>query len=156
MTAASEPDDSYVAGFILNKLYYQRCFARRKGAKHGKHIQLSSLQSGLPPGTGNAIKLAEKMDGVTIKIFKSTNDDHVCALIDEDAIALGLPTCNYFRERTGQKPFGKDFKEMVEAQQGEAKKDEFRKLTEKEKRNKAWREKTEQWWGDKDLSNQAS
>lgn len=153
-----EPLDErrFVAGFVMWKLYHNKCFARRKSAKHGKHIQLSSLPTGLTPGRGDPIYMAREMNGKTVKIFKSTGDDHVCALLDDDAIKAGLDLCNYYLKNVGLPLLDKSFHEMIEEKKAEEKREEYHKLTDKEKRNKEYLERMKKWMKDEGLSNQTS
>ena len=146
-------DERFVAGFILNKLYLDRCYARRKSNKHGKHIQLSRLPTGLLPGKGDALSVARRLDGQLIKIFKANPDEHVCALIDNDAVEAGLPICNYYREKVGLPPLDRRFQEMALGggtgeDGGDGRDEGYRKPTEKEKRNREYLEKVKESMGE--------
>ncbi len=157
MTSQPTVDNRFVAGFILNKLYQGRCYARRKSSKHGKHIRLSSLPTGLLPEKGDAIFVAKQLNGNLIKIFKATGDDHVCALLDNDAVEAGLVLCNYFRQQVRLPPLDRMFREALQqAQKEEAKEEEYRKLTDKEKRNKEYLERVKKWAVDEGLASQSS
>ncbi|MDG6921112.1 MAG: hypothetical protein JRN59_06255 [Nitrososphaerota archaeon] len=161
-TSSDVHDERFVAGFILNKLYLDRCYARRKSHKHGKHIQLSRLPTGLPPGKGDALSVARRLDERLIKIFKANPDEHVCALIDNDAVEVGLPICNYYRERVGLPPLNRRFQEMAMGGGGpgegggDMRDERYRRLTEKEKRNREYLEKVKKWMGDSAAVSQPS
>jgi hypothetical protein len=155
-------DERFVAGFILNKLYLDRCYARRKSHKHGKHIQLSRLPTGLPLGRGDALSVARRLDGQLIKIFKANPDEHVCALIDNDAVEAGLRICNYYREKVGLPPLDRRFQEMAldgggpGEGGGGGRKEQYQKLTEKERRNREYLEKVKEWTSDSAAVSQSS
>jgi hypothetical protein len=156
---SSQPnEDRFLAGFILNKLYTERRFARKSTGQHRGHIRLTSLRTSLPPGHGDVERIARRMNKRLVLIFKNEGTDQICAYIDKDAVEEGLPLCNYYRTSPEVKlpPLDKTFKEMLEhAPVEEEKKEEPRKLTEKEKRNKAYLERTKKIMNELGLSSQS-
>lgn len=140
----------FVAGFILNKLYTLRCFARK--GSHGKHTELLNVPKGFPKnllkGEGDVISRCRKMNGQLVWIFKSTREDHICALIGGDATTIGLRLCNYYREKVGLRPFDSFFREIVDDAPSGKEDKRYHKLSEKEKRNAAYREKVAKWMED--------
>ena len=45
----SDEEDETAAGFVLNKLYTLKCFARRNNLRHGRHTEPKNMQKGYPP-----------------------------------------------------------------------------------------------------------
>ena len=157
---SSQPinEDQFIAGFILNKLFTERRFARWSTGKHRGHIRLTSLPTGLPPGYGDVERIARRMNGRLVLIFKNEGVDQICAYIDKEAVAEGLPICNYYRTspKVKLRPLDRRFQEMLEqAPVEEEKKEEYHKLTEKERRNKEYLEKTKKIMDDLGLSSQS-
>lgn len=132
-------DERFAAGFVLNKLYNLRLFARRGNITHGKHTELANMPKGYPPeGRGEILPACRRMNGKHILIFKSTGEDHVCALLEEDALVAGLELCNHYRKKVGLRPLDRSFREAVEELPKDSGAGEHRKLTDKEKRNKEY------------------
>ena len=135
-------DEKFAAGFILNKLYNLRLFARRGNTAHGKHTELANMSKGYPPERrGEISPVCRRMNGRQILIFKSTGEDHVCALLEEDALVAGLELCNHYRKRVGLRPLDRSFKEVIEELPKDSGAGAHRKLTEKERRNKEYLER---------------
>lgn len=141
-----DDDERYAAGFVLNKLYTLRLYARRGNVKHGKHTELANMPKGLPPDArGAIIPVCRRMNGKLVLIFKSTSDDHICALLEDEAIALGRELCNSYRKKHGLPPIDRFFKEVTEDIPQEDVPKEQRKLSDKEKRNREYLRKVEEW-----------
>lgn len=85
------------------------------------------------------------MNGKLVKIFKSTGHDHICALIDDDAVKVGLELCNYYRKQVKLPLLDRLFREIVEEARKGVKTETYRKLTDKEKRNKKFLEDLKKW-----------
>lgn len=138
-----QADEYFIEGFILNKLYTFRFFGKRGNIAHGGHTELANMPKGYPPKyKGLVIFVSKKMNGRYVLIFKSTGDDHICALNEDDAITEGLKICNSYREKVGLNPLSRRFEEIKNPKPiDEAKEKSYQKLTEKEKRAKAWLEK---------------
>ena len=156
---SSEPIDEerFVAGFILNKLYRQKRFARKRTGKHMGHIRLTSLHTGMPPGHMDVESVARKMNRQFVWIFPNEGEDQICAYIDKEIVEVGLPICNYYCEKVKIPKLDKLFREMLEEEEKkEEGKEDYRKLSEKEKRSREWYEKSKKWMEDQGLSNQSS
>ena len=139
-----ESDEAYIQGFILNKLYTFRFFGKRSNITHGGHTELANMPKGYPPKyKGLVLSTAKRMNGNFVLIFKSTGSDHICALNEDDAIQEGLKICNSYRTKVGLNPLSRRFEEMKKPRPIEESKEEkpYQKLTEKERRAKAWLEK---------------
>lgn len=154
MTSEPIDDERFVAGFVLNKLYRQRCYARKKTGKHMGHIRLSSLPTGMPPGHVDVEHVARSMNGKLILIFKNEGVDQICAYIDKEIVEVGLPICNYYLTHVKLPPLDKRFRELIELTPAEEKERGYRKLSEKEKRNKEYLERVKKWMQDQGLTNQ--
>jgi hypothetical protein len=132
-------EERFVAGFVLNKLYTLRCFARK--GSHGKHTELLNIPKGFPKGllkgAVGVISTCRRMNGNLVIIFKSTYEDHVCALIEANAIRAGLLLCNYYRERVRLRPFDDSLREVIEDAREDKKEEDYRKLSEEEERRTA-------------------
>jgi len=137
-----QSDESYIAGFILNKLYTFRFFGKRGNVSHGGHTELANMPKGYPPKyKGLVISVSEKMNGKYVLIFKSTKSDHICALNEDNAIQEGLKICNSYRVKVGLNSLSRRFEEIKNLEPIYESKKAYQKLTEKEKRAKAWLEK---------------
>lgn len=142
-------EERYAAGFVLNKLYTLRCFAKRKNIRHGRHTQLANMQKGYPPDMRGLINpVCQKMNDKLVLIFKSTGEDHICALNEDDAIEVGLQICNYYRKKSGLPQLNRFFKEMQEKESRDPVKKDYRKPSEKERRNREYLEKVKKWMQD--------
>lgn len=138
-----ESDESYIQGFILNKLYTFRFFGKRGNISHGGHTELANMPKGYPPKhKGLVMSVAKRMNGKYVLIFKSTGSDHISALNEDDAIPEGLKICNSYRTKVGLAPLSRRFEEMKSPEPIDKSKEKpYQKLTEKETRAKAWLEK---------------
>lgn len=139
-----EGNETYIQGFILNKLYTFRFFGKRGNIRHGGHTELANMPKGYPPQyKGLVLSVSKKMNGKFVLIFKSTGSDHICALNEDEAIQEGLKICNSYRTNVGLNPLSRRFEEMKEPEPIDKSKEErpYQKLSEKEKRAKAWLEK---------------
>jgi hypothetical protein len=139
-----QSDELYIQGFILNKLYTFRFFGKRGNITHGGHTELANIPKGYPPKyKGMVFSVAKEMNGKYVLIFKSTGSDHICALNEDDAIQEGLKICNSYRTKVGLNPLSRRFEEMKKPEPIDESKEEkiYHKLSEKEKRAKAWLEK---------------
>lgn len=148
----SSNDEKHAAGFILNKLYLWKKFGKRGNITHGGHTELANMQKGYPLDKRGAIRPScQKMNGKLVLIFKSTGEDHICALYESDAIDVGLNICNYYRSTVGLPSLDNYFKEMRDIPKEVSEKKDYRKLTEKEKRTEKYRRGIEKWMKDNDL-----
>jgi len=138
-----QSDETYIQGFILNKLYTFRFFGKRGNITHGGHTELANMPKGYPPKyKGLVMSVAKKMKGKYVLIFKSTGSDHICALNEDDAIQEGLKICNAYRTKVSLNSLSRRFEEMKKPEPiDESKEKQSQKLTPKEKRAKAWLEK---------------
>jgi hypothetical protein len=136
-------EEMFAAGFVLNKLYSLRLFARRGNITHGKHTELANMSKSYPPDRrGEVSSVCKKMNGKLILIFKSTRDDHICALLEDDALTVGLELCNRYRKKVWLPPLDRYFKELTAERPKDSGAAEYRRLTDKEKRNKEYLRRT--------------
>ena len=144
-------EDEGAAGFVLNKLYTLKCFAKRGNIRHGRHTELTNMPKGyLPECRGLVISVCRRMNNKLVLIFKSTGEDHICALNEEDALKVGLEICNRYRKKVELPPLDRCFKEILTSGHDEAK--SHKAMTEKEKRNREYLERTKKWMADQGLS----
>jgi hypothetical protein len=149
----SDPDEEFVAGYIMNKLYFHKYFGRKGNKSHNKHTEIINAGKGLPPEyRGKINKVCRKMAGVTVLLFKATGEDHICALVEKEAMAIGLPLANRYREAVGLHPLN-EFLVEIEDEPSVSKPASYTRLTDKERRSKEYYEKKiRKWADDKGLS----
>lgn len=91
------------------------------------------------------MSVCRKMNGKYVLIFESTGEDHISALNEDNAIQEGLRICNEYRKKVGLPPLSRKFEEIKDPQPIDVSRETqarpYRKLTDKEKRAKAWLEK---------------
>ena len=151
-TAFSDKEEETAAGFVLNKLYTLKCFAKRNNLRHGRHTELSNMQKGYPPDKRGYVNSAcQRMKNRLVLIFRSTGEDHICALNEDDAIVEGLELCNRYRKDVGLLPLNRFFDEdRGPAPQG--KPEESKRESDKERRSREYREKMKKWMDEQGLS----
>jgi hypothetical protein len=156
LTPEEFDEERFAAGFILNKLYTLRCFARKGNISHGKHTELLNMPKGFPRGFlkrgEDLVSVCRRMNGQLVLIFKSTGEDHICALLGGDAAKRGLELCNYYREKVGLPPLGDTFTEILRSAPEVREPEKYHRLTAKEKRNLEYRKGVEKWMKDEGLA----
>ncbi len=113
----SVDDDDIIAGFILNKLYLGHYFAKPGNLKHGKHTEVDNMPKGYSPKYHGQFKKVInylKKQGLVL-VFKSTESDHICAILTNEAVERGLKLCNRFRKIGELPPLDKQFNELKES-----------------------------------------
>lgn len=145
----SFPDDEEeaAAGFVLNKLYTLKCFAKRNNLRHGRHTELKNMQKGYPPDKrGHVNSACQRMKNRLVLIFHSTGEDHICALNEDEAIAEGLELCNRYRSSVGLPPLNRFFEE--EHQPPQERPPGPKRESDKERRSRKYYEKMKKWMDD--------
>lgn len=108
-------DDDHIKGFILNKLYSMGFWGRLSTGVHNRHTSIDNLPKGYPPKYRKKFpKIISKMKRPAeqlIIVFPSTEEDHVCANLDQ--VERGLVLCNKYREAVGLPPLNRQFKEAI-------------------------------------------
>ncbi|SRR6266705_3382901 len=146
----SDKEEEVAAGFVLNKLYTLKCFARRNNLRHGRHTESKNMQKGYPPDKRGYVNSAcQRMKNRLVLIFRSTGEDHICALIEEEAIAEGLELCNRYRSTVGLPPLNRFFQEDREPAQEQP--PDARRESDKERRSREYYEKLRKRIGDESL-----
>lgn len=105
-------DEVIVAGFILNKLYLGHYFARPNNLKHGRHTDVDNMTKGYDPRyKGNFKKVIRNLEkyGLVI-VFPSAGSKHICAILTNEAITIGLRYCNAYRKLVSLLPLIKILK----------------------------------------------
>ena len=147
----SGDDEEAAAGFVLNKLYTLKCFAKRNNLRHGRHTELSNMQKGYPPDRRGQVNSAcQRMKSRLVLIFRSTGEDHICALNEDEAIAEGLELCNRYRSSVGLPPLNRFFEEERRPAQDQP--SEQKRESDKERRSREYYEKMKKWMDDQGLS----
>lgn len=147
----SDGDEEVAAGFVLNKLYTLKCFAKRNNLRHGRHTELKNMQKGYPPDKrGHVNSACERMKNRLVLIFRSTGEDHICALNEDEAIAEGLELCNRYRNGVGLPSLNRFFEEDLRTTQERP--PETGRESDKERRSREYYEKTKKWMDDAGLS----
>lgn len=147
----SSKEEELAAGFVLNKLYTMKCFARRNNLRHGRHTELRNMQKGYPPHKRGCVNSAcQRMKNRLVLIFRSTGEDHICALLEEESITEGLELCNKYRESVGLPPLDRFFEESraPAVEEPPAAKPE----SEKERRSREYYERVRKWMEDEGVS----
>ena len=85
-----------------------------------------------------------------VLIFRSTGEDHICALIEEEAIDEGLELCNRYRSTVGLPPLNRFFEEDREPAQEQP--TDARRESAKERRSREFYEKLKKRMDDESLS----
>ena len=108
-------------GFILNKLWYMRCWA--KGGYHHKHID---LENDLYTGYGKEFKAqiiaqARQMNAEhLVTIFKSEGRDAIAAVVpSEELMRIALPRINAYLKAIGEPPLEPDIREILTGKRSE-------------------------------------
>jgi hypothetical protein len=128
-----------------------KCFAKRNNLRHGRHTELKNMQKGYPPDKrGHVNSACQKMKNRLVLIFRSTGDDHICALNEDEALAEGLELCNRYRSSAGLPPLNRFFLEDTAGQTQEQPSEQERE-SDKERRSREYYEKMKEWMDDKDL-----
>lgn len=147
----SDEEEEAAAGFVLNKLYALKCFAKRNNLTHGKHTELKNMQKGYPPDKrGHVNSACQRMKNRLVLIFRSTREDHICALNEDEAIAEGLELCNKYRSSVGLPSLNRFFEE--EPQPARERLPEPGRESDKERRSREYYKKMKKWMNDQDLS----
>lgn len=147
----SDRDEEVAAGFILNKLYMLKCFAKRNNLRHGRHTELKNMQKGYPPDKrGHVNSACQRMKNRLVLIFRSTGEDHICALNEDEAIAEGLELCNSYRRGVGLPPLNRFFEE--DRRPAKEQPPDTKRESDKERRSREYYEKTKKWMYDVGLS----
>ena len=147
----SDDEEEAAAGFVLNKLYTLKCFAKRNNLRHGRHTELSNMQKGYPPDRrGHVNSACQRMKNRLVLIFRSTGEDHICALNEDEAIAQGLELCNRYRSSVGLPPLNRFFEE--ERQPAQEQPTGQRRESDKDRRSREYYEKMKKWMDDQGLS----
>ena len=147
----SDDEEEAAAGFVLNKLYTLKCFARRNNLRHGRHTELRNMQKGYPPDKrGDVNSACQRMKNRLVLIFRSTGEDHICALNEDEAIAEGLELCNRYRRSVGLPPLNRFFEE--EHQRAQEQPAQPKRESDKEKRSKEYYERMKKWMDDQRFS----
>lgn len=147
----SNKEEEVAAGFVLNKLYTLKCFAKRNNLRHGRHTELKNMQKGYPPDKrGHVNSACQRMKNRLVLIFRSTGEDHICALNEEEAIAEGLELCNRYRSSVGLPPLNRFFEEDRGSAQEQP--PDTKRESDKERRSRKYYEKVKKWMDDEGLS----
>jgi hypothetical protein len=149
--AFSDSEEETAAGFVLNKLYTLKCFAKRDNLRHGRHTELSNMQKGYPPDKRGYVNSAcQRMKNKLVLIFRSTGEDHICAMNEDEAIAEGLELCNRYRKGVSLPPLNRFFEE----DHGPAREQppETKRESDKERRSREYYERTKKWMDEQGLS----
>ena len=108
-----QSDESYIAGFILNKLTPLDSLERGATFRMAGILAFANMPKGYPPKyKGLVISVSEKMNGKYVLIFKSTKSDNICALNEDNAIQEGLKICNSYRVKVGLNSLSRRFEEI--------------------------------------------
>ena len=144
-------DEEAAAGFVLNKLYTLKCFAKSNNLRHGRHTELKNMQKGYPPDRrGHVNSACQRMKNRLVLIFRSTGEDHICALDEDEAIAEGLELCNKYRSSVGLPPLNRFFEE--DRQPAQEPSSGRGRESDKERRSREYYEKMKKWMDDQGFS----
>jgi hypothetical protein len=144
-------EEEAAAGFVLNKLYTLKCFAKRNNLRHGRHTELRNMQKGYPPDKrGHVNSACQRMKNKLVLIFPSTGEDHICALNEDEAIAEGLELCNRYRDSVSLPPLNRYFEEEHKPSQEEP--SGPKRESDKERRSREYYERMKKWMDDQGLS----
>jgi hypothetical protein len=147
----TDDEEETAAGFVLNKLYTLKCFAKRNNLRHGRHTELKNMQKGYPPDKRRHVNSAsQRMKNRLVLIFRSTGEDHICALNEDEAIAEGLELCNRYRSSVGLPPLNRFFEEDRRPAQKPA--PGPKRESDKERRSREYYERMKKWMDDQGLS----
>jgi len=128
-----------------------KCFAKRNNLRHGRHTELKNMQKGYPPDKrGHVNSACQRMKNSLVLIFRSTGEDHICALNEDEAIAQGLELCNKYRSGVGLPPLNRFFEEARGPAQGQP--PDSRRESDKESRSREYYGRMKKWMDDEDLS----
>jgi len=128
-----------------------KCFAKRNNLRHGRHTELKNMQKGYPPDKrGHVNSACQRMKNRLVLIFRSTGEDHICALNEDEAIAQGLELCNKYRSGVGLPPLNRFFEEARGPAQRQP--PDGRRESDKESRSREYYERMKKWMDDEDLS----
>ena len=115
-------DPTHVQGFILNKLWSIRCWARN--GRHNKHIDLENdLHTGYDKRfKGTILSEAEALHARgLVTIFKSEGRDAICAVFSEEVFREVLSLRNAYLKATGQEPLEGNIREVITGKRSEKK-----------------------------------
>lgn len=104
--ASLKPKERWFAGFILNKLWFDRYWCGGGKVQHLGHTALSNVPKGRPRSDhGDILDVADKLRKFGfISTFPSTGEEHVCASRAEEIRAEGLIVVNEYRVDVGLTP----------------------------------------------------
>ena len=154
LVAFSDREEETAAGFVLNKLCTLKCFAKRNNLRHGRHTELSNMQKGYSPDKrGHVNSACQKMKNRLVLVFRSTGEDHICALNEDDAVAEGLEQCNRYRKGVGLPPLNRFF--MEDRSPPQERPPATSRESDKERRSREYRERTKKMMDDLGLSSQS-
>lgn len=107
-------DEAIIAGFVLNKLYLGHYFARPHNVRHGRHTDIDNMPKGYDPKyKGNFRRVIRNLEksGLVV-VFPSAGSKHICAILTNEAIVIGLKYCNAYRKLVSLPPLDKKFAEL--------------------------------------------
>ena len=116
MSQPQEGDDDHIRGFILNKLYIGRYWAK-PGKEPRRHTSVKNMPKGYPPKFRGDFK--KNIEWLRRKGFvlcfphSGDKEHHICAILDKSIIDEGLKICNGYRLAVGQLELNEQFKERV-------------------------------------------
>jgi uncharacterized short protein YbdD (DUF466 family) len=147
----SDKEEESAAGFVLNKLYTLKCFAKRNNVRHGRHTELKNMQKGYPPNRRGYVNSAcQRMKNKLVLVFRATGEDHICALNEDVAIAEGLQLCNRYRLGVGLPPLSRFFEE--DRRPAPERPSETKRESDKERRSREYYERMKKWMDEQGLS----
>ena len=85
-----------------------------------------------------------------VLIFRSTREDHICALNEDEAIAEGLDLCNRYRSTVGLPPLNRFFEEDIS--RAPKRPPDSKRESDKERRSREYYEKMKKWMDEEGLS----
>ena len=110
-------DETILAGFMLNKLYLGHYFARPNNLTHGRHTDVDNMPKGYDPkNKGNFKKVIRNLEKAgLVVVFPSAGSKHICAILTNEAITIGLRYCNAYRKLVSLHSLDKEFKELYDS-----------------------------------------
>jgi len=114
-------DPLHIQGFILYKLWFQKCWAR--GGIHHRHID---LENDLHTNYGKEFKSSIEAEARNLHteglatIFKSEGRDAISAVFpSEGVLHLALPRINAYLKAIGEQPLEPDIREILTGKKSE-------------------------------------